>query len=131
MAGRLRGERSRNALPAAATGPAEWGARIELAPRGESVAGSLVLPFGLSFAVGAGLQVDDKTDQAMLPFSTCLPIGCVVRVDFDAAMVEAMRTGNQLTINVRADGAAEPTEFSISLKGFSAALERTRALLAS
>ncbi len=103
---------------------------IELTPQGEAVAGSLVLPFGLSFAAAAGLQVDDKTDQAMLPFSTCLPIGCV-RVDFDTAMVEAMRTGNQLKINVRADGAAEPTAFGISLKGFSAALERTRVLLAS
>lgn len=104
---------------------------IELTPGGESVAGSLVLPFGLSFAAGAGLQVDEKTDQAMLSFSTCLPIGCVVRVDFDRAMVEAMRTGNQLKINVRADGAAEPTAFGVSLKGFSAALERTRVLLAS
>lgn len=103
---------------------------IELTPGGESIAGSLVLPFGLSFAAGAGLQVDDKTDQSMLPFSTCLPVGCIIRLNFDTALVEAMRTGNQLKVNVRAEGAAEPTAFSVSLKGFSAALERTRSLLA-
>jgi invasion protein IalB len=40
-----------------------------------------------------------------------------------------MKTGNQLKINVMADGATEPTAFNVSLKGFSAALERTRALL--
>lgn len=41
-----------------------------------------------------------------------------------------MRTGNQLKINVRAEGATEPTAFGVSLKGFSIALDRTRALLA-
>ena len=96
---------------------------------GGTIGGLLVLPFGLDLAAGAILQVDEQGAQSALPFSTCLPVGCIVRLTLSPEQIAAMRSGGQLRVHVRADGAAEVTTLSISLSGFAAALDRTRALV--
>jgi invasion protein IalB len=101
---------------------------IELAVADTAVSGSLVLPFGLALGAGAALQVDDQAARLMLPFSTCLPVGCLVRLNFDADQVAAMRSGSQLKVGVTVEDTGEPATLNISLSGFSAALDRTAAL---
>jgi invasion protein IalB len=93
-----------------------------------AVSGSLVLPFGLALSAGATLRVDEQPAQTPLQFSTCLPAGCIVPLTFDGDQLAAMRVGSQLVVNVRAEGMSEPTTLTVSLKGFSAALDRTQAL---
>lgn len=100
---------------------------IELAVEGDTVSGSLVLPFGLALAAGAGVQVDEQ-EQTTVPFGTCLPAGCLVRLSLSEEQVAAMRRGSQLKVRVRPDGSSETAVLTISLKGFSVALDRTRAL---
>ncbi|MCA0420548.1 MAG: invasion associated locus B family protein [Proteobacteria bacterium] len=97
---------------------------IELnALAGSTVAGVLVLPFGLSLDAGVAFQIDEKLTVQPMRFRTCLPSGCLVAVSFDAQMVVALRTGTALKIKATADsGAAAP--FSISLQGFASALDR-------
>lgn len=101
---------------------------IELnALAGSTVAGVLVLPFGLSLDAGVAFQIDEKLTVQPMRFRTCLPSGCLVAVSFDAPMVVALRTGTALKIRATADdGAAAP--FSISLQGFAAALDRAAML---
>lgn len=101
---------------------------IELnALTGSSVAGVLVLPFGLSLDAGVAFQIDEKLTVQPMRFRTCLPSGCLVAVSFDAQMVAALRTGSALKIKATADsGAAAP--FSISLQGFASALDRAATL---
>jgi invasion protein IalB len=102
---------------------------IELTVTAEgAVSGNLVLPFGLALAAGATLQVDDQSAQSPMAFSTCFPAGCVVPLTFDAEDIAAMRSGEQLKVNVRVEGTTEPTTLAISLRGFSAALDRTQSL---
>jgi invasion protein IalB len=102
---------------------------IELVPQPEGpVTGSLVLPFGLSLDAGAVLQIDDQEPRPALRFSTCLPVGCIVPVSFDEALLAALREGGALKLHVTPIDAAQPLTLSISLKGFAAALERTRVL---
>jgi invasion protein IalB len=91
------------------------------------VDGALVLPFGLALDRGVTLQVDDAPAGPALRFRTCLPAGCVVPLSFDARLVAALRKGAALKINAAADNGKDAV-FTISLKGFPAALDRTAVL---
>ncbi|MCB8822808.1 invasion associated locus B family protein [Microvirga rosea] len=101
---------------------------IELsAPSGNAVSGMLVLPFGLALDSGVSYQIDEKPVIPPMRFRTCLPIGCLVPVSFDASTLAALRTGTALKLKATADsGAAAP--FSISLQGFATTLDRVGTL---
>jgi invasion protein IalB len=101
---------------------------IQLQPKGSVVDGTLVLPFGPDLSKGVTLQVDDGSVFASLPFWTCLPAGCLVKLSFDTKSVAALRAGHSLKVNVFPVGLPE-TSFSVSLKGFPNALDRTIVLL--
>jgi invasion protein IalB len=101
---------------------------VELnAPAGNTVSGTLVLPFGLALDSGVAFQIDDKPAMAPVRFRTCIPTGCLVNVTFDAAMIVALRSGTALKVKAVADGGAA-APFSISLQGFGTALDRVAAL---
>ncbi|SFT80392.1 invasion associated locus B family protein [Mesorhizobium sp. DCY119] len=91
--------------------------------------GILALPFGLALDSGVTVQVDEKPAGKPLRFRTCIPAGCLVPVSFDAAMVTALRGGTALKLAAVASENGQPVNFSISLKGFGAALDRTAALV--
>lgn len=101
---------------------------VELQPRDTSVEGTLALPFGLDLSKGVTLQIDSSSVMASLPFRTCIPAGCLVRLSFDAKSVAALRGGNSLKVNVVPVN-GQQMSLSISLKGFPAALSRTIALM--
>ena len=101
---------------------------IELnAPSGNTVGGTLVLPFGLALDSGVSFQIDEKPAMQPVRFRTCMPGGCLVSVNFDAATIVALRAGTALKIKATADGGAA-APFSISLQGFATALDRVAAL---
>ncbi|WP_244845843.1 invasion associated locus B family protein [Mesorhizobium sp. L-8-3] len=101
---------------------------IELgAPAGNTVSGTLVLPFGLALDSGVIFQIDDKPAMQPVRFRTCVPAGCLVNISFDAATIVALRAGTALKIKATADGGAA-TPFSISLQGFGTALDRVATL---
>jgi invasion protein IalB len=101
---------------------------VELRTSDEAVSGTFVLPFGLHLDVGITLQIDDAAALKPLRFSTCLPTGCLVPLSFDAKTVAALRAGSTLRVKAQSIDARELT-FSVSLKGFAAALERLKALV--
>ena len=100
---------------------------VELMVAAEKVDGVMVLPFGLDLDKGVVLQVDEGEADPALRFRTCLPAGCVVQVSFDDARIAALRKATALKIKVVADGGNE-TPLTVSLKGFSAALDRVAEL---
>jgi invasion protein IalB len=101
---------------------------IELgAPNGNTVSGTLVLPFGLALDSGVTLQIDEKPPMQPVRFRTCLPAGCIVSVTFDAPTLVALRSGTALKLKATADGGTA-VPFSISLQGFGTALDRVGAL---
>ncbi len=101
---------------------------IELnAPSGNTVSGTLVLPFGLALDAGVSFQIDEKPAMQPMRFRTCLPAGCVINVTFDAPTLVALRAGAALKVKATADGGAA-APFSISLQGFGTALDRVGAL---
>lgn len=101
---------------------------MQLQPKGSAAEGTLVLPFGPDLSKGVTLQIDGGATLASLPFWTCLPGGCLVRLSFDAKSVAGLRAGNNLKVNVFPVGAPEMS-LSVSLKGFPDALDRTISLL--
>ncbi len=101
---------------------------IELsATSATTVDGVLVLPFGLALENGVALRIDDQPEGQSFRFKTCLPAGCLVPVSFDAKAVKSLRSGISLKVAAVTDGGAEQA-FTISLKGFAAALDRIGAL---
>lgn len=101
---------------------------VELRPDNDGIKGTLVLPFGLSLDRGAAYQLDEGSDGGVQRFRTCLPVGCLIDIDFDAGVVASLKTGKALKVKVVADGGQEMA-LSISLAGFSGAYERTVALV--
>jgi invasion protein IalB len=102
---------------------------IELnAPTGNTVSGTLILPFGLALDSGVTFQIDEKPAMQPVRFRTCLPAGCLVNVTFDAPALVALRAGAMLKVKAMADGSGS-VPFSISLQGFGIALDRVGALV--
>lgn len=102
---------------------------VELAAvPGDKVEGTLVLPFGLALDSGVTLQVDDQAAGGSLRFRTCVPVGCLVDLAFNAEELKSLRTGTALKIAGKADGGAD-VALSVSLKGFAPALDRLQALV--
>lgn len=100
---------------------------IELKHDGDNLSGNLVLPFGLLLDAGVTLQIDEQQPREPIGFLTCLPAGCLVRLDVDADMVNALRTGVSLKAKVQGTDQKE-TILPISLKGLAAALDRLKVL---
>lgn len=92
-----------------------------------SVSGNLVMPFGLLLAAGVTLQIDDGQAREPLPFSTCLPAGCIVPLEFDAKTVASLRTATKLAVKARGMDQKD-VALSVSLKGVAAALDRLKVL---
>ncbi len=98
---------------------------IELrAPRDGKTEGVLVLPFGLALAAGVKLTLDDKPLGQTIPFSTCVPDGCLVPVSFPTVATDAIKNAKALTVTATPTGNAEPVTFPFALDGFAAALAR-------
>ena len=102
---------------------------IELAPGdGNGLTGTLILPFGLLFEPPINMQVDDKPVGKPLRIRTCVPTGCIVPLRLEGAVTNTMRAGSSLKITAMPSESGDPITFSISLKGFPAAINRTTLL---
>lgn len=97
---------------------------IELQSNAENGAsGVAVMPFGLKLNEGVKLQIDEQAEIPAIAFSTCLPAGCILPVSLDAKQIASARAGQALKLKAASVDGREMT-FSVSLKGFSAALDR-------
>ncbi|WP_457580916.1 invasion associated locus B family protein [Ensifer canadensis] len=103
---------------------------LELEPvDGAAVQGQLALPFGLYLDKGVSLGVDDATGSKPSRFRTCLPFGCIIALTFNEETIKLLRGGTALKLVAFASDTEKEVSFSISLKGFGAALDRTVALM--
>lgn len=97
---------------------------VELRRNGDgTLAGNLVLPFGLLLDAGATLQIDDGQALEALRFSTCVPAGCIVPLSLGEETVAALRAGSVLKIKVRSTDQKDVV-LPVSLKGLAPALDR-------
>ena len=100
---------------------------IEMGMNGDKLEGLLILPFGVLLDRGVSLQLDEQATQTSLRYRTCLPVGCVVSVSFDAKSLPALRGGTGLKVKLAVESGQEQT-LTISLKGFGQALDRMAVL---
>ena len=103
---------------------------IELRPDGAGgLSGVMVLPFGLALSQGIAIGIDDQEANATLGFTTCLPVGCLVPVGFDAGSIASLATANQLTATAIISDSGDPISFVISLTGLQNAHARLQDVL--
>ncbi|MET3600000.1 invasion associated locus B family protein [Martelella mangrovi] len=102
---------------------------VELnAPAADQAQGVLVMPFGLALAEGVSLTIDTDSDGPTFGFSTCLPQGCLVPIQFDAAMLDRLKNGGVLHVRAKPVDGSDRVDIQASLNGFTAAFNRLNAL---
>lgn len=90
--------------------------------------GLIMLPFGLKLDAGVIPAIDDDDPMPALRFSTCMPQGCLVPLDFDARTIAALEAGTKLSLRATANDSGQDVAFSVPLSGFVSAFERLREL---
>jgi len=93
-------------------------------PRDGKADGSILMPFGVSLERGASLKLDDNEFGEPLRFTTCLPQGCLLAVSLSVGIADPIRKASKLTVSSINQTSGETITFTISLKGFGAAVER-------
>jgi len=88
---------------------------------------SFTLPFGLEFSRGVTVQLDDGKAGNPFLFKTCLPDGCIVPLSLEKGVIDAMRKGTSLRLKAVSTQNTD-VPFTVSLKGFGAAMDRATAL---
>lgn len=94
------------------------------------LSGAVVLPFGLALSQGITVGIDDQDANAALGFTTCLPVGCIVPIGFDASSIEALGDANQLNINATINDSGDPISLAITLPGMKSAVARMQEIMA-
>lgn len=103
---------------------------LELVPADEGgLKGNLALPFGLYLDKGVTFRVDDNVAGKPSHFRTCIAVGCIVPLTFTEATTKTLRGGKMFNLRAFASDTEKEVVFSIPLKGFEMALERTIALV--
>jgi invasion protein IalB len=94
----------------------------------EAAAGAtFIAPLETLLTTGLQLQIDAAKAKAY-PFSFCAQIGCVIRMGFTAAEIEAMKKGNALNaVIVPFVAQDQQVKLTVSLKGFTAGYEAVNA----
>jgi invasion protein IalB len=101
---------------------------VELTEVGPTKAtGSLLLPFGLAVSKDVALEIDGAAIGPPLHFRTCFTPGCLVALNFDGTTIANLKKGAALAVKVTGDN-GQPIAFSLPLKGFASAYDRTAAL---
>jgi len=90
--------------------------------------GMLLAPFGLRLGEGIKLGLDGRDLGTPRPFYTCIATGCLVPIQFDAAALAVLKAGSKLEVNAASANNGEPIKLSLSLTGFTAAVDRVVAL---
>ena len=85
----------------------------------------VTLPLGISLPPGATLTIDGD-HEVRFPIERCMPAGCRAGVALTPALVAALTSGTEASVSFF-DGSRQPVSVSLSLDGFSAALEALRA----
>lgn len=90
--------------------------------------GVLLLPFGLKLDDGVKLKLDEQNLGQGARFSTCVPAGCLVPVSFPTVATDALKKGEKLVVTAAREGGGEVPTFTVSLDGFTTALNRVAEL---
>lgn len=94
----------------------------------EAAAGAtFIAPLETLLTAGLTLQIDSGKPK-VYPFAFCAQLGCVIRLGFTAAEVEAMKKGNKMAATIVPFVAQDQrVNLNISLKGFTAGYEAVNA----
>ncbi|NSY71853.1 invasion associated locus B family protein [Agrobacterium tumefaciens] len=103
---------------------------VRIAPiaQADGTNATLTFPLGLELARGVTLQAGENGKPISFPFKTCFAAGCVVPVVLDTAIMEALKSSTIFKV-VATSLDSKGVPFSVSLKGFGAAIDRSITLV--
>ncbi len=74
------------------------------------------------------MNIDDAHPASHIAFETCVPVGCVVRVNFSRDEMRYITQAKQIKVNAKSADGGKNVGFNISMKGFSQAVNRAQVL---
>ncbi|WP_181168990.1 invasion associated locus B family protein [Mesorhizobium sp. B2-4-14] len=87
---------------------------------------AVTMPFGLNLSDAVILRLDDHAFEQPQTFATCMPTGCLVPFKLTNSSIETMKKGKIMMVGGKSYGSEKDANFTVSLKGFPAAIERLR-----
>ncbi len=78
-----------------------------------------VVPLGMALPLGIQIKIDNNTPHK-LPFSICLPEGCVAEMDLTSDLLNELKAGNRMIVAV-INRLGKPIGFPVPLNGISSA----------
>jgi invasion protein IalB len=103
---------------------------ISALPPGQPAAAgaTIVTPLETLLPRGVTLKIDSQPAK-VYSFLFCNPKGCIANVGFTAQEVDAMKKGSEIALSViPVQAPDQPVELKVSLKGFTAGLEKAAKL---
>jgi len=91
---------------------------------GGRMAGTLQLPFGLALQAGVQLRLGGVALDAALPVSTCVPVGCLVQLGFEADVLAGFAEGDTLSASIVVLDGGEVVTFVLEMDGLAQARAR-------
>jgi invasion protein IalB len=96
--------------------------------QGIAAGANIVVPLETLLTIPLTISFDEKNVK-QYPYSFCNAIGCIVRIGLTGNEINILKKGKQANISVtHISRPNQPITFSMSLKGFTAAFERTSIL---
>ena len=110
-----------------AGGPVAEFNMFEIPDGAGAVAGAvIVVPLETSLERGLIIKVDENEPRGY-GFDFCNDYGCIVRAGFTAEELDAMKSGETAVLSIVPMATPDaPVQLTLSLKGFTAAIEKTK-----
>jgi invasion protein IalB len=96
---------------------------IPLPPKGQEAKLIVQLPVNVSLAGGVKIEVDAKDRGLNIPFTRCVPAGCLAEMALKEEEMKRFRTETQPGKMLYKNAAEQPVTIPLSFKGFGQAFE--------
>lgn len=100
---------------------------MRLQPDGMQTRGELTLPFGLDISKGIALLTDGQSVGDIYPFNTCLPVGCIVSLEFDQNQLNTLEKSKTIEVTI-SFLTGKVMRLPLSPKGLTEAMKRVSSL---
>jgi invasion protein IalB len=82
-----------------------------------------VMPLGVDLRPGLGMAIGKGAKTMAIPYSLCVPAGCLVTTGLGSGIVDKIKTADQIIIAYKTPGPGKAVGLKVSTKGFGQAVD--------
>jgi invasion protein IalB len=81
------------------------------------------MPLGVDLRPGLGLAIGKGAKTMAIPYTICVPAGCMVTTGLGSAIVDKIKGADEMIIAYKTPGPGKAVGLKVSTKGFSQAVD--------